>query len=63
MATSIIQPTNSVPVLVHDGDSERCGTFTPEDDSAPTLVVGRNAATEAIQRAAARHGVDPLALL
>lgn len=60
MATAIIrahaQAANAVPVLQHDGESVRCGTFTPEDDSAPVLLVGRAAPVEAIYRAAIRHG-------
>lgn len=52
-----------VPTLHHDGVSERCGTWTGEEwDAVPVLVIGRNAPDDKIQRLAARHGMDALAL-
>lgn len=67
MASAIIgahaPAANAVPVLQHDGESDRCGTFTPEDDTPPVLLIGRKASPEAIHRAATRYGLDALALL
>lgn len=52
-----------VPTLHHDGITERCGTWTDEElEAVPVLVIGRNAPDDKIQRLAARHGMDALAL-
>ena len=56
-------PANRPPVLQHDGCTDRCGTFTPEDEGPATLLIGARASAEQIARAAARHDIDPVALL
>lgn len=53
----------AVPVLRHAGDAETCGTFTPEDDSPPVLMIGSRASDERIAKLAARHGIDPRVLV
>ena len=52
-----------VPVLRHDGNTDLCGTWTgEEEDAAPVLIIGRQAPDAKIQRLAAKHGMDALAL-
>lgn len=52
-----------VPALQHDGVTDRCGTWTgEEEDAVPLLIIGRNAPDDKIQRLASRHGMDALAL-
>lgn len=52
-----------VATLHHDGDTDRCGTWTgEEDDAPPVLVIGRRATNEKIHSLAIRHGMDALAL-
>lgn len=50
-------------VLQHAGDTDVCGTFTPEDDSPTCLVVGARASAERLRRLAARHHLEPESLL
>lgn len=50
-------------VLQHVGDSDVCGTFTPEDDSPTYIVVGARASPDRLHRLAAKHGLEPEALL
>lgn len=52
-----------VPVLRHDGPTETCGTFTPEDDSPLVLLIGSRASALRICDLAKRHSLDPRALL
>nr|WP_145546407.1 hypothetical protein [Variovorax boronicumulans] len=52
-----------VPVLQHAGHSDHCGTFMPEDDAPPVLVIGSRAAAEKIEGLAKRHGLSAGMLL
>lgn len=47
-----------VPVLAHAGCTDQCGTFIPEEDGPPVLIVGSNARIEKIIALARRHGLD-----
>lgn len=50
-------------VLQHAGDTDVCGTFTPEDDSPTYIVVGARASAARLRRLAAKHSLEPEALL
>jgi hypothetical protein len=50
--------TPVVPLLQHAGCSDQCGTFTPEDDGPPVVIVGALASDESIRSVARRHGLD-----
>lgn len=50
-------------VLQHAGDTDVCGTFSPEDDSPTRIVVGARASTERLRRLAAKHRLEPESLL
>ena len=47
-----------VPLLQHAGRSDQCGTFTPEEDGPPVVIVGTLASDESISNVARRHGLD-----
>jgi len=55
--------TPVVPVLLHDGATNRCGTFTHEDDRPPVIVVGSLASIDHVHALANRHGLDACTLL
>ena len=40
--------TPVAPVLQHAGCSDQCGTFPPEDDAPPVLVVGAMASHDRV---------------
>jgi hypothetical protein len=63
LPASPISSASPVPVLHHDGATNTCGTFTPEDASPAVLVIGSGASAERISRLAQRHGLDPRALM
>lgn len=48
----------AVPVLQHAGHSDQCGTFTPENDGPPVVMVGALASEEALSSVSRRHGLD-----
>lgn len=50
-------------ILQHAGDTDVCGTFTPEDESPTCIVVGARASAERLRRLAARHRLEPESLL
>ena len=52
-----------VPVLRHAGSTDYCGTFIPEDDSPPVLIIGARVNAERIEALARRHGLDVAMLL
>jgi hypothetical protein len=49
-------------MLQHAGDSDACGTFTPEDGGPTAIVIGARAPAEALMRLATRHNLEPAAL-
>lgn len=51
------------PILRHAGCTDHCGTFTPEDDSPPVLLIGSRASDERLERLAAKHGFDSRTLV
>lgn len=60
MAIHIINPRVS---CMSAGPYATCGTFTPEDDSPPTIMIGWFASDEACRREAARNGIEPATLI
>lgn len=64
-AVGIGRISGDVPdrILQHAGDTDVCGTFTPEDDSPTCIVVGACASAERLRRLAARHHLEPESLL
>jgi hypothetical protein len=50
-------------MLQHAGNTDACGTFTPEDGGPTALVVGTRASKDDLRRLAARHGLELDALL
>ncbi|NPC57858.1 hypothetical protein [Caenimonas soli] len=58
------RPCIPARMLQHAGDSEACGTFTPEDGGPTAIVIGARAPMYSLRRLAARHNleVDALAL-
>ncbi|KQP20569.1 hypothetical protein [Pseudorhodoferax sp. Leaf267] len=52
-----------VPLLQHAGCTDQCGTFLPEDDGPPVLVVGSLASPERMAALARRHGLEVDTLL
>lgn len=56
--------TLAVPLLRHDGQTSTCGTYIPEDESLPpVLVVGSLASEARLTRLALRHSLEPRALI
>jgi hypothetical protein len=55
--------TPVVPIMRHDGESELCGTYVPEDDSPPIIMVGAKASEQRIANLAQRHRIDVRMLL
>lgn len=57
--------TRALPdrMLQHAGNCTACGTFTPEDGSPPTIVIGSCAPIDSLRRLAARHRLEPEALI
>jgi hypothetical protein len=45
-------------MLQHAGDTDACGTFTPEGDAPTALVIGARAPRLAVARLARRHGLQ-----
>ena len=60
MATS--ESINPV-ALMSAGPCAMCGTFTPEDDSPPTIMIGWFASDAACAREAARSNIDSSILI
>lgn len=52
-----------VPLLCHAGSTDCCGTFIPEDDSPPVLIIGARASADKVQAQASRHSLDVAMLL
>lgn len=50
-------------ILQHISDSDICGTFTPEDGGPTLIVVGERASTERLRGLAAKHHLEPEALM
>lgn len=50
-------------MLQHAGDTDACGTFTPEDEGPTRIVVGSRAPRMAVCRLASRHGLQAEDLL
>ena len=50
-------------MLQHAGDTDACGTFTPENGGPTAIVIGARASMEALRRLAARHQLEPDALV
>lgn len=50
-------------ILQHAGDSDACGTYTPEDGSPMAIVVGARAPVDKLRNLAARHGLEVDALV
>jgi hypothetical protein len=45
-------------MLQHAGDTDACGTFTPEGGAPTALVIGARAPRIAVRRLAERHGLQ-----
>jgi hypothetical protein len=57
-----IGPT--VPLVHHVGQTDACGTYIPEDESLPpVLVVGSLASEPRLTRLALRHSLEPRTLI
>lgn len=50
-------------ILQHAGDTDACGTFTPEDGGPVAIVVGARASLEKLRSLAARHRLETDALV
>jgi len=49
-------------MLHHAGDSDACGTFTPEDDGPTCIVIGTRAPMNKLLSLAAKHHLEVAAL-
>lgn len=50
-------------MLQHAGDCAACDTFTPEDETPMAIVIGSRAPIESLRRRAAKHCIEPDALI
>ena len=58
-----VHPKGQTAILRHAGQSETCGTFTPEDQGAPVMLVGSLAGIDRLTKLAQRHGIEPRTLI